>query len=174
MTGPCRRRFAAAAAAFGAALLLPRGAAAQAAAAPRAGAARELPSTAARGAPAAPVDVWKSPSCGCCHGWIEHLRAAGFAVVAHDTGNTAKRAALGIPARLGSCHTARVGGYALEGHVPAREVRRLLAERPRAVGLAVPGMPIGSPGMEDGGRREPYEVLLVRADGTTEVFARYA
>lgn len=123
---------------------------------------------------AAPViDVWKSPSCGCCKGWIEHLEAAGFVVRAHDTGNTAVRARLGIPARLGSCHTGQVGGYAVEGHVPARDIRRLLAEKPKAVGLVVPGMPVGSPGMEDGSRRDAYDVLLVRADGTTAVFASY-
>mgnify|MGYP002778457665 CR=1 FL=1 len=120
------------------------------------------------------VDVWKSPDCGCCHGWIEHLQAAGFTVRPRDTGNAAVRGRLGIPMRLGSCHTAQVGGYAVEGHVPAREIKRLLAEKPKAVGLAVPGMPIGSPGMEDGSRRDAYDVLLVRADGSTEVFASYA
>lgn len=125
---------------------------------------------------AAPVamEVWKSPTCGCCAEWVKHVESAGFRVSVRDTGNNAARARLGIPAPLGSCHTAEVAGYAIEGHVPAREIRRLLAERPDARGLAVPGMPIGSPGMEQGPRRDAYDVLLVRKDGTTAVFAAYA
>jgi hypothetical protein len=122
------------------------------------------------------VEVWKSPSCGCCREWVAHMEANGFAVKVHDTGNTAMRGRLGIPMALGSCHTARVAGYALEGHVPAADVKRLLAERPQAVGLAVPGMPVGSPGMdgpEYGTRRDRYEVLLVRKDGSHRVFATY-
>jgi hypothetical protein len=122
------------------------------------------------------VDVWKSPSCGCCQGWIDHLRSHGFEVTTHDTGNTDMRAALGMPVRYGSCHTARVGGYALEGHVPAREVRRLLEEQPDAVGLAVPAMPVGSPGMdgpEYGSRKDPYDVLLVQRDGGARVYQAY-
>lgn len=120
------------------------------------------------------MDVWKSPTCGCCSDWLTHMAAAGFVATAHDTGNNAARARLGMPAKLGSCHTARVAGYVLEGHVPAGDVRRLLRERPEAVGLAVPGMPIGSPGMEqDGSHRDAYDVLLVRRDGQTNVFARY-
>jgi hypothetical protein len=122
------------------------------------------------------VEVWKSPSCGCCREWVAHMEANGFAVKVHDTGNTAMRGRLGIPMALGSCHTARVAGYALECHVPAADVKRLLAERPQAVGLAVPGMPVGSPGMdgpEYGTRRDRYEVLLVRKDGSHRVFATY-
>jgi hypothetical protein len=122
------------------------------------------------------IDVWKSPSCGCCEGWIAHLRAAGFEVVAHDEGNTDARARLGMPVAYGSCHTGEVAGYALEGHVPAGEVLRLLKERPDAVGLAVPAMPVGSPGMdgpEYGGRRDPYDVLLVRRDGRASVYRAY-
>jgi len=119
------------------------------------------------------VEVWKSPTCGCCGGWIEHMQAAGFEVRAHDVGNTAARARAGLPASLGSCHTALVGGYVVEGHVPAEDVRRLLAERPVAIGLAVPGMPIGSPGMEQDNRRDPYDVLLVTADGSTTVWRAY-
>jgi hypothetical protein len=122
------------------------------------------------------VEVWKSPSCGCCKDWVAHMEAHGFAVKVHDTGNTAMRGRLGIPMALGSCHTARVAGYALEGHVPAADVKRLLAQRPQAVGLAVPGMPVGSPGMdgpEYGTRRDRYEVLLVRQDGSHSVFATY-
>lgn len=121
----------------------------------------------------ASVHVYKSASCGCCTAWVAHLKSHGFAVTVEDAGNTAARARLGIPAALGSCHTAEVGGYAIEGHVPAADVRRLLAQRPRARGLAVPGMPIGSPGMEDGDRRDAYDVLLVRLDGTTAVYASY-
>jgi hypothetical protein len=122
------------------------------------------------------VEVWKSPTCGCCKDWITHMEAAGFHVRVHDSGNTTMRMRLGLPQRLGSCHTALVGGYVVEGHVPAQDVQRLLAEKPAALGLAVPGMPIGSPGMdgpEYGGRREPYEVLLVSGRGdaaTTRVW----
>lgn len=126
-------------------------------------------------APAA-VEVWKAPTCGCCKDWIVHLEANGFKVQVHDSGNTAARARLGIPMRLGSCHTALVDGYAIEGHVPAREIRRLLAERPGAVGLAVPGMPIGSPGMDGpayGARKDAYDVLLVRKDGSTTSYQHY-
>ncbi|MBX3642900.1 MAG: DUF411 domain-containing protein [Rubrivivax sp.] len=122
------------------------------------------------------VDVWKSPTCGCCKDWIQHLEAHGFRVKVHDSGNTAARARLGIPMRLGSCHTAQVAGYALEGHVPVREIRRLLAERPQAIGLAVPGMPVGSPGMDGpayGARRDAYDVLLLRRDGSTTPYQRY-
>lgn len=123
------------------------------------------------------VEVWKDPNCGCCQDWIAHMEQNGFAVKVHNTGNNAIRARLGLPQQLGSCHTARVQGYVLEGHVPATEVQRLLQTRPRALGLAVPGMPVGSPGMDGpayGGRRDPYDVLLVRLDGSTAVFRRYA
>lgn len=123
------------------------------------------------------VEVWKAPACGCCKDWIHHLESNGFRVKVHDIGNTAARARLGIPLRLGSCHTAQVEGYAIEGHVPAREIRRLLSERPGAVGLAVPGMPIGSPGMDGpayGSRKDPYDVLLVRKDGSTTSYQSYS
>jgi hypothetical protein len=122
------------------------------------------------------VEVWKATTCGCCREWIAKLMAGGFDVRVFDIGNVAVRKGLGMPARLGSCHTARVGGYVLEGHVPLREVRRLLAERPTALGLAVPGMPIGSEGMDGavyGGRRDPYDVLLVQRDGSSTVYASY-
>lgn len=126
--------------------------------------------------PPTPMSLWKSPTCGCCGDWVTLMEKAGFAVTVNDTGNTAARQRLRIPAALGSCHTAQVGPYAIEGHVPAADIRRLLAERPMAIGLAVPGMPIGSPGMdgpEYGGRRDPYETLLVLPDGSTRVFARH-
>jgi len=122
------------------------------------------------------IEVWKSPTCGCCGDWIAQMKAAGFEIVVHDEGNTAARARLGVAEKFGSCHTAMVGGYALEGHVPAREVKKLLAQRPAAIGLAVPGMPIGSPGMDGpayGGRRDPYDVMLLTRDGGARVFQSY-
>ena len=120
------------------------------------------------------IDVFKSPSCGCCGAWVEHLKAAGFDVRVTDVDDTtAARKRLGMPDAFGSCHTGTVGGYAIEGHVPAADVKRLLAAKPKAVGLAVPGMPVGSPGMEVGTRRDPYDVLLVERNGRSTVFASY-
>jgi len=119
------------------------------------------------------VEVYKSPTCGCCTDWIKHLQRNGFIVKAHDVRDTsAYRAKFGVSDELGSCHTAMAGGYAIEGHVPAREIKRLLAERPEAKGLAVPSMPLGSPGME-GPRSDPYEVLLFQADGKYAVYQKY-
>ena len=122
------------------------------------------------------VQVWKDPNCGCCHLWVEHLQASGFKVEVRDVGNTAARKRLGMPEPLGSCHTATVGGYVIEGHVPAADIRRLLKERPVALGLSVPGMPIGSPGMdgpEYKGRKDAYDVLLVQKDGSSKSFQNY-
>ncbi len=122
------------------------------------------------------LEIWKDPDCGCCKDWVTHLQANGFQVKVHDSGNTAARTRLGVPEKLGSCHTALVGGYVIEGHVPARDIQRLLKERPKAVGLAVPGMPVGSPGMDAavyGGRKDPYDVLLILADRSTRVFQSY-
>ena len=122
------------------------------------------------------VEVWKDPNCGCCQLWVEYLQAEGFAVKVNDVGNTAARKRLGMPEALGSCHTARVGGYVIEGHVSAADIRRLLKDKPQALGLSVPGMPIGSPGMdgpEYKGRKDPYAVLLVQRDGSTRTFTRY-
>ncbi len=122
------------------------------------------------------MEVWKDPNCGCCKDWVKHLEQAGFAVRVYDIGNEAKRAALGMPQALGSCHTGVVGGYAIEGHVPAKDIQRLLRERPRALGLSVPGMPIGSPGMDGAiykGRKDPFDVLLVAANGSSTVFQSY-
>jgi len=127
-------------------------------------------------APKPLVEVWKSPTCGCCKDWIAHMEKSGFRFTVHETGNTAARQRMRIPLALGSCHTALVGRYAIEGHVPAKDVQRLLREKPEAVGLAVPGMPIGSPGMdgpEYGGRKDAFDVLLVAADGSTRVFNSY-
>lgn len=123
-----------------------------------------------------PVEVWKDPACGCCKEWVAHMMANGFDVKTHETGNNAVRAQLGIDRKYGSCHTAVVMGYALEGHVPSADVRRLLKERPQARGLAVPGMPVGTPGMDGSvyeGRRDAYEVLLLARDGTATVFSKY-
>ncbi len=122
------------------------------------------------------IDVYKSATCGCCTEWITHLRANGFKVNAHNVPNTvAYRIKLGVPPSLGSCHTGTIGGYALEGHVPASDIKRLLAEKPRAQGLAVPGMPMGSPGMEVAGEpADAYDVLLFQADGKSVVYRRYA
>ncbi len=122
------------------------------------------------------VEVWKDPNCGCCKDWNAILEKAGFEVRVHDTGNTGVRAQFGMPVKFGSCHTARIGGYVIEGHVPVPEIQRLLKEKPKAVGLAVPGMTIGSPGMdgpEYGKRKDPYDVLLVKADGTSTVYQSY-
>jgi hypothetical protein len=122
------------------------------------------------------VEVWKDPDCGCCKDWVVHMEANGFDVKVHDSGNTAARKRLGVPDKLGSCHTALVGGYAIEGHVPAREVHRLLKERPAAVGLTVPGMPVGSPGMDGaiyGDRKDPYDVVLISRNGSTRVYQSY-
>ncbi len=127
------------------------------------------------------VQMWKDPNCGCCGDWVKHMEASGFKVEVFNEGNTAARAKLGLPTRLGSCHTALVGNYVLEGHVPADDVKKLLAKKPKAMGLAVPGMPVGSPGMdgpEYNGRKDPYDVLLVtknlmNSDVSTSVFTSY-
>jgi hypothetical protein len=119
------------------------------------------------------VEVFKSPYCGCCEKWVEHMRKAGFDVVTKDVNDVpAARKLTGMPERFGSCHTAKVGGYVVEGHVPAADVQRLLKEKPKAVGLAAPGMPQGSPGMETN-HPQPYDTLLVQADGSYKVFAKH-
>lgn len=130
----------------------------------------------ARGEAAPLVSVVKSPTCGCCGAWVEHMQAAGFRTEVHDVGSDqldAFKREAGVAPEHASCHTAIVDGYFVEGHVPAEDVKRLLAERPEARGLAVPGMPAGSPGMEMGDVRDPYDTLLVRRDGAAEVFARH-
>lgn len=122
------------------------------------------------------IEVYKSPTCGCCSAWVEHMARAGFAVDAHDIDQDALyalKARSGITPELASCHTALVDGYVVEGHVPAEDVARLLAERPEAIGLSVPGMPIGSPGMEMGNQRDVFDTLMVMGDGSTEVFQRH-
>ena len=121
------------------------------------------------------ITVYKDPSCGCCTKWVDHLRASGFAPEVHDRSDMdALKDSLGVPAKLRSCHTAVVEKYVVEGHVPAADVRRLLASKPaKTVGVAVPGMPAGSPGMEVGGRIDRYEVIAFAPGGATRVFARH-
>jgi hypothetical protein len=122
------------------------------------------------------IDVFKTATCGCCHGWIAHLKAAGFAVTAQDLEYDALaefKHTAGVPDALVSCHTGRIAGYLIEGHVPAADIRRLLVERPAAIGLSVPGMPFGSPGMGPEDQREAYDVILIGRDGATTVFASY-
>jgi hypothetical protein len=120
------------------------------------------------------VTMYKDPNCGCCSKWAEHMRASGFSVkeVATAKMGDVKREA-GVPQALGSCHTARVGGYVIEGHVPAADVKRLLAEKPKVTGIAAPGMPQGSPGMEGPYPAERYEVVSFDSEGRTAVFAEH-
>lgn len=129
-----------------------------------------------RGAVAAPpVVVYKTATCGCCGAWVSHLQAAGLVTQVHDVEDLAAvKARLGVPQALGSCHTATVGGYVIEGHVPAADIARLLKQRPVGTGLAVPGMPVGSPGMEQGEQVDPYQVLLWGEAGAPTVFAEHA
>lgn len=125
---------------------------------------------------AASIEVWKSATCECCGAWVKHLEANGFTVKVNATEPSVlaslKRQA-GIGDKLASCHTAMIDGYVIEGHVPGTDIKRLVAERPQAIGLAVPGMPVGSPGMEQGAEFEPYDVLLIKKDGSTETFASH-
>jgi hypothetical protein len=123
---------------------------------------------------AASMTVYKSPSCGCCAKWVEHVEKHGFTVKTIPTaGMAALKARLKVPAALQSCHTTMVNGYVVEGHVPAADIKRLLAQKPRAIGIAVAGMPMGSPGMEHGDHREPYATMLIGAGGKATVFARH-
>lgn len=120
------------------------------------------------------IHVYKSPTCGCCSDWIDHLEDNGFEVTTTDTNDMGKiKADAGLIAGLGSCHTAFVGDYVIEGHVPADDIRRLLSEAPQATGLSVPGMPAGSPGMEMGDRKDHYKVILFNEQGQTRVFAEH-
>jgi hypothetical protein len=132
------------------------------------GAAVNLPASAADA-----IDVYKSPYCGCCGKWVEHLRQAGFDVRTHEVNDVpAARQRLGMTDRLGSCHTAKVAGYVVEGHVPAADIQRLLKEKPKALGLAVPSMPPGSPGMESS-KPVRYNTLLVQSGGEASIFAKH-
>lgn len=134
------------------------------------------PATAANTGNLPVMEVWKDPNCGCCADWIQRLARDGFQFRVHDIGNTQVRKRLGLPLKYGSCHTALIAGYVIEGHVNPRDIRRLLVERPKAIGLAVPGMPVGSPGMDGpayGQRKDPYDVLLVLPDGGSRVYQSY-
>ena len=120
------------------------------------------------------VVVYKSPTCGCCTKWVDYMRAAGFTVEVHDQEDVApiKRAS-GVPVSAESCHTAQVGGYVVEGHVPVEDIRKMLRERPQIVGIAAPGMPAGSPGMEVGSRRDRYDVVSFNRAGQTRVYTSH-
>ena len=120
--------------------------------------------------------VYKTPTCACCSAWVDHMRGAGFKAQVNELPSLRSiRSTQGVPEAFASCHTALIGGYVLEGHVPAADVRKLLAERPDAVGLAVPAMPLGAPGMDTpDGQREAYETLLILRGGGSRVFARHA
>jgi hypothetical protein len=132
-----------------------------------------LSATPLAAAPQVEMQVYKSPTCGCCDKWVDHLRAEGFRVQTHDVPDVSPiKSENGIPAALAACHTAFIGGYVVEGHVPASDIRRMLAERPAITGLAVPGMPIGSPGME-GPNPQPYQVMSFGAQGV-RVFSKHA
>lgn len=120
------------------------------------------------------LEVYKSPYCGCCEAWVNHMREAGFAVEVHDVENLEPvKERHGITPEFASCHTAILGDYVIEGHVPAEDVARLLEAAPQAKGLAVPGMPLGSPGMDQGNRSQPYDVIVFTESGRQAVFARH-
>jgi len=120
------------------------------------------------------VEVYKTLSCGCCGFWVEHMKQSGFKVNVHNVRDvTPMREKYGVPDAMASCHTAVVGGYSIEGHVPAADVKRLLRERPKAAGIAVPGMVQGSPGMEQGRGKDPYNVVLFGGGGRPSVFAQH-
>lgn len=136
---------------------------------------RTLATPAASAAQTLPaVTVYKDPNCGCCSLWVRHMEQAGFTVTAHNTSDMpAVRAKYGVPSHVQSCHMGVVDGYVLEGHIPADDVKRLLKERPKAKGIAVPGMPVGSPGMEQGNVRHAYSVVTFDETGRTAVFAQH-
>jgi hypothetical protein len=121
------------------------------------------------------IEVYKTPTCGCCSKWVDHLKAHGFAVTTTELDNLdAVKATHGVPTDLGSCHTALANGYVIEGHVPAADIARMLKERPKIAGIAVPRMPAGSPGMEvPSGKVQPYRVLAFEKNGNTSVYATY-
>lgn len=132
---------------------------------------------AAASAPRLHAQVWKDANCGCCKDWVAHLEKHGITASISDEGNSTARARLGMPKKFASCHTAVIHGFVIEGHVPAADILRLIKERSEAIGLAVPGMPIGSPGMDGaayGGRRDAYQVLLIRKDGSAITFNSYS
>jgi len=120
------------------------------------------------------ITVYKSPSCGCCKKWVTHLEQNGFIVTSHDVESIVPvKQKHGVLPQLGSCHTGLIDGYVIEGHVPADDIKRLLKEKPAVAGLAVPGMPVGTPGMEQGNRKDSYQVLSFDRSGNIQVFAEY-
>ncbi|MBK9978146.1 MAG: DUF411 domain-containing protein [Gemmatimonadetes bacterium] len=123
------------------------------------------------------IQVYKSPTCGCCTSWVEHIRDSGFQAEVIDVTDVAlqqRKSKLGVGPRLASCHTAIVNGYVVEGHVPAADIKRMLSEKPAIIGIAAPGMPVGSPGMEvPGGRKDTYDVVAFSKGGATRVFASH-
>jgi hypothetical protein len=122
------------------------------------------------------IEVWKSPSCICCNKWIKHLKDSGFDVKAYNNGNNSVRSKFGIDNKFASCHTAYVNGYIIEGHVPANDIKKLLLKKPKAIGLAVPGMPVGSPGMdgpEYEGKKDKFDVLILQSEDDVKVFNSY-
>ena len=122
------------------------------------------------------ITMWRGPKCGCCKDWAAYLEKNGFIVKVVESGNTEMRQKLGMPVQFGSCHTAQINGYVIEGHVPAREIKRLLAEKPKVLGLTVPAMPLGSPGMdgpEYKGKKDPYDVLVISLNGASSVYQAY-
>jgi hypothetical protein len=128
----------------------------------------------AEGAVAATLLVTKTAFCGCCRVWVERMKAAGFRVEVKNVESVTPTARkLGVPDKLRSCHTSQIGGYAIEGHVPAADIKRLLAQRPKAAGISVPGMVAGTPGMEHGDHSDPYQVILFDRSGKTRVFASH-
>jgi hypothetical protein len=136
-----------------------------------------LPSSAQQAPPRRPaitaMQVYRSPTCGCCAKWVDHVKAAGFSPTVHQVEDVSPvKARGGVPGELQSCHTALIGGYVIEGHVPADVIQQLLTERPKVAGLAVPGMPVGSPGMEQGSRVDPYQVIAFTKDGKRSVYAK--
>lgn len=137
-------------------------------------AAQQKPAASKPGANA--MVVYKTPTCGCCALWVEHMRQNGFQPVVHDVSAAQVRAvsqSAGLADEGASCHTAKVGNYIVEGHVPAADVQRMLKEKPAIAGIAAPGMPMGSPGMEQGGRKEAYDVISFTKAGKTAVFAKH-
>jgi hypothetical protein len=125
-----------------------------------------------RAAPPIAMTVYKSPSCGCCKEWIKHVKANGFAVKVIDMDDvTPMKRSAGVPLNMESCHTALVGKYVIEGHVPADLIKKILAEKPVLVGLSVPGMPLGAPGMEESGPARPYKVMAFMRDGSSKLYA---
>ena len=122
------------------------------------------------------ITMWRGPKCGCCKDWAAYFEKNGFVVKVVESGNTEMRQKLGMPVQFGSCHTAQINGYVIEGHVPAREIKRLLAEKPKVLGLTVPAMPLGSPGMdgpEYKGKKDPYDVLVFSLNGASSVYQAY-